>query len=289
MFFTSASQALAAGVEQTLQSSASSMQGLLGRARDIFTLPNIVAALVVLLVCAALVKLLLKMTRKMLDKSKLGSSLHAFIYSSVKLILIFIVIMLLAGTLGIDTSSLLAVFSVAGLALSLSIQDALGNLISGVMILTSRPFQEGDFVEIKGRSGTVQKIGLIHTQLATLDRQILFIPNSQVTSNDFSNYSACTERLLVVPVKADYGCPVEQVKAALLKAAQDDRVLPDKPVFARVTGYGDHAIEYSLRVWVKKEDYWDVNFDLLERVKQVFDQEGIRMTYPHVMVHQVEQ
>lgn len=274
MFFTS-----------TVETATDGLQNMLSQFTEGITLPRILATAVLLVICIVFVKLLLKMTGRMLNKGKLEKSLHTFVYSAVKLVLIFVAIMLLAGTLGVDTTSLLAVFSIAGLALSLSIQDALSNLASGIMILTSKPFHVGDFIEVKGRSGTVEEIGLIYTKLSTVDRQILHIPNSQITSNDLSNYSACDQRQVIIPIKVAYSSDIDRVKAALTRAARDERLVPGKPIFARISGYGDSAMEFSLRVWVKTEDYWNVYFDVLERIKRCFDEDGIKLTFPHLFIH----
>ena len=151
----------------------------------------------------------------MLKSSKLDRSCHTFIRSTVKIVLVFLAIMLLAGTLGIDTSSLLAILSVAGLAVSLSIQDSLSNLASAVVLLTTHPFKVGDFIEVGGKSGTVRQIGVFHTQIATPDNQLVYLPNSHITSAEITNVTGSELRRIELTVQASYDAPPETVKLPL--------------------------------------------------------------------------
>ena len=276
-------QAVTSGVEAALGSTAETAHSFWEKYLGANALSKIIAAAILLIVCVVFIKLLMRLTGRLLEKSKL--TMHSFIRTLVKLVLVFIAIMLIAGTLGIDTSSLLAIFSIAGLAVSLSVQSALTNMTSAVMLLTSRPYQVGDFVEISGMQGTVREIGILSTKLVTIDGRLISIPNSQAVSGSITNFSTEEDRRVVLSVSASYDDDIEKVKSALVKAAQDPRVLPIEPVFARVSSYGDNAIEYTLRFWVKNADYWSVYFDVLENVKRVFDEDGISMTYPHLVVH----
>ena len=273
-------QAVTSGVEAALGSTAETAHSFWEKYLGANALSKIIAAAILLIVCVVFIKLLMRLTGRLLEKSKIHTTMHSFIRTLVKLVLVFIAIMLIAGTLGIDTSSLLAIFSIAGLAVSLSVQSALTNMTSAVMLLTSKPYQVGDFVEISSLQGTVREIGILSTKLVTIDGRLISIPNSQAVSGSITNFSTEEDRRVVLSVSASYDDDIEKVKAA-----QDPRVLPIEPVFARVSSYGDNAIEYTLRFWVKNADYWSVYFDVLENVKRVFDEDGISMTYPHLVVH----
>lgn len=273
-------QAVTSGVEAALGTTAETAHSFWEKYLGANALSKIIAAAIMLIVCVVFIKLLMRLTGRLLEKSKIHTTMHSFIRTLVKLVLVFIAIMLIAGTLGIDTSSLLAIFSIAGLAVSLSVQSALTNMTSAVMLLTSKPYQVGDFVEISGLQGTVREIGILSTKLVTIDGRLISIPNSQAVSGSITNFSTEEDRRVVLSVSASYDDDIEKVKAA-----QDPRVLPIEPVFARVSSYGDNAIEYTLRFWVKNADYWSVYFDVLENVKRVFDEDGISMTYPHLVVH----
>ena len=249
------------------------------------TLEKILYTLVLFLVCCLLIKLLMRATSRILERSRLDKRLHTAIRSAVKAVLVFVAVIVLAEAIGINTSSLLAILSVAGLAVSLSIQDSLSNLASAIMILTAKPFKIGDFIEVKGKSGTVEQTGIIYTTILTPDNQRIHIPNSQITSNEITNLTAVGRRRVEINISASYDAPVEAVKAALLQAAAHPKLLPDEPVFARVSKYADSAVEYTLRFWTKPEDFWDTYYDVLEACKRAFDDAGIEMTYPHLNVH----
>lgn len=277
--------AVASEIGLALESAGNSAQSFWDKYLGTHALSKIIAAAILLVVCVVFIKILMRLTSRVLERSRLEKSAHGFIRTMVRLVLVFIAIMLIAGTLGVDTSSLLAIFSIAGLAISLSVQNALSNTISAVMLLTSKPYKVGDYIAVSGMEGTVREIGILYTRLVTLDGRDIRIPNSQVLAGSITNYSSEENRRVVLTISAGYDTDIETVKAALRRAAQDDRVLPDEPVFARVSKYADSCIEYTLRFLVRSADYWPVYFDVLENVKRVFDEAGIQMTYPHINVH----
>lgn len=285
LLFLSAAEPLASQVADELTENAAQTTSAIQKFMGNFSPAKVICAAILLLICIICIKLLLKATDKMLKSSKLDRSCHAFIRSSIKIVLVFVSILLLAGTLGIDTSSLLALLSVAALAVSLSIQDTLSNLASAVVLLTTHPFKVGDFIEVGGKSGTVRQIGVFHTQIATIDNQLVFLPNSQITSAQITNVTGSGLRRIDLTVQASYDAPVEAVKAALVRAAQHPKRVDKEPVFARLTGYEDSAVSYTLRLWAAVEDYWDVYYDVLEAIGREFRKSDIEMTYPHINVH----
>lgn len=272
---------VAASVSQETGAIKTMVNNLLGGV----SLSKIIAAALLLVVCMFCMKLLMKAVNKMLERSRLEKSVHSVVRSFAKIVLLFLTIMIVAGSLGIDTSSLLAILSVAGLAVSLAIQDSLSNLASGIVILVSKPFKVGDYVTAGGFSGTVKEIGITHTRLATTDNQIILVPNSAITAAAVTNFSTAETRRLDMVFAASYDAPAETVKEALAEAVDIPQVMTDQPVFIRLSKYGDSAIEYTLRVWVRNSDYWTAYFDIMERVKPCFDSRGVEMTYPHVNVH----
>ncbi len=247
--------------------------------------PVILKAAFLLIVCLIVSRILLSLLRKGLNKSKLDKSLHAIIRSAIRVLLLFITIMIVAPTLGIDTASLLAVLSIVGVAVSLSIQGILGNFFSGVTLLMSKPFKIGDFVTIGGQTGTIVETGITHTKLHTPDNQMILVPNSSVTDNIIVNVSAEDTRRLDFTFTASADCAEDQVIAAITEAAGIDLVLPDQPVFVKLSGFQNGAVEYTLRVWVKNADYWDAHFAILSRVKEAYASHGLTMDVPHVRVH----
>ncbi len=253
------------------------------------TLTAILPKLLLLLVCLIVTKILLKLTDKLLAKSKLDKSLHSIIRSVFKIVLLFVVIMIVAASLGINVSSLLAVLSIAGVAVSLSIQDILSNFFSGVVLLGSKPFHVGDFVTAGGQTGTVVETGITHTKLHTPDNQVILVPNSMVASNVITNVTAEATRRVDLTFTASYDSDPEKVLKALAAAADLPQVLADPAPFTSLLSYKEHCVEYVLRVWVNTADYWDVYFAIQSRVNDAFAANGVSMTYPHMNVHLVKE
>lgn len=278
-----AASAVGAALEDGTASTVGFFQKIFGG----FSWTKLISAAILLVVCGVLIKLILKATDRMLGRSRLDKAVHPFIRTIVKLVLLFTAIMLIAGTLGVDTSSLLALLSVAGLAVSLALQNVLSNMASAVILLTTKPFQIGHFIEMGSVSGTVVKIGAICTDILTLNNQLVHVPNSEITGTTVTNYTASDKRRLEYRITASYDAPVENVKAALLRAAEHPLRMQEMQPIARVNGYGESAIEYVLFLWIRPKDYMDVYYDVLENVKREFDAAGIEMTYPHINVHHI--
>ena len=248
------------------------------------------SALLLLLVCLVVIKILSSATGKLLDRSKkLDGTLRGFIQSAVKILLWVIAVILVANALGINTSSLVALVSVVGLALSLSVQNILANLFSGLTLLITKPFAAGDYVEVAGKSGVIKTVGLFYTQLDTLDNVFISIPNSDVTASSINNYNREPMRRVDMVFNASYEDDTEAVRAAILEAiGEDSRIAADPAPFVRLSAYNASSIAYVVRVWCQKADYWDVYFGLNERVRESFKRNGVPMTYEHVNVHIVE-
>ena len=278
-----AASAVGAALEDGTASTVGFFQKIFGG----FSWTKLISAAILLVVCGVLIKLILKATDRMLGRSRLDKAVHPFIRTIVKLVLLFTAIMLIAGTLGVDTSSLLALLSVAGLAVSLALQNVLSNMASAVILLTTKPFQIGHFIEMGSVSGTVVKIGAICTDILTLNNQLVHVPNSEITGSTVTNYTASDKRRLEYRITASYDAPVEDVKAAVLRAAEHPLRMQEMQPIARVNGYGESAIEYVLFLWIRPKDYMDVYYDVLENVKREFDAAGIEMTYPHINVHHI--
>ena len=239
------------------------------------TLEKLLYAAVLLVLCAVLIRLILRAADKLFSRSKLDHTIFGFLRTSAKAILIFITIMLVAGTLGVDTTSLLAILSVAGLAVSLSLQTALSNVAGAMMILTAKPFRAGDYVQIGDKAGTVLTIGAVYTSLRTYDGQRIYLPNSQVTAAAIVNQTAEPARRIDLNVSASYDDAADTVRAVLTQAAAaHEKVLKDRPIEAHVTGYGDSAVNYVLRFWARTEDYWTCYNDVLDGLQAAFSSAG---------------
>lgn len=247
---------------------------------------SLIKIILLAVVLFVIIRLLNGLFERFLSKARIDRSLHGFLRATVKILLYFVAVVILAGSLEIDVTSLIALLSVAGLALSLAIQGTLSNLASGIVILTTKPLHVGDYVSVGTEEGNVEEIGMTYTRLATWDRRIIYIPNSTVTSSNVVNYTVEGKRRVDLTVSAGYDSDVDTVKTALLKAlAAVPQILPEEPTFARISGYGDSTIQYALRGWCRNEDYWDAYYNLLENVKVQFDAAGVSMSYPHLNIH----
>ena len=246
---------------------------------------KILPALILLVAGILATRIAVKVVTTALEKTKLEKAAHTLILSVVRVTMYILLGLMVATKLGIDVTSIVALASVLTLAVSLALQNIMANVIGGFTILTTQPFHSGDYVEIAGVGGTVQEINMSYTKLATPDKKEISIPNSAVIAAQIVNYSASDVRRVDINVSASYDAPVQKVIDALVLAGTEDNVMLDPAPFAAVTAYGDHAIAYTLRVWVKNADYWDVYFAVNQKIKKIFDEQGIEMTYPHLNVH----
>ena len=246
---------------------------------------NILKALIALIVGILAIRVVNKLILITLEKSKLEKAAHSLITSLAKAAMYILLGLIVASTLGIDVTSIVALASVLTLALSLALQNMVSNIIGGFTILYTHPFHSGDYVEIAGQGGTVKEINMTYTMLSTPDNKLISIPNSAVVAAQITNYSAAETRRVEVVVSASYTVPTQKVIDALVLAGTVDKVLVDPAPVAVVSSYDESAIRYSLRLWVKNADYWDVYFQVNQRVKNIFDEQDISMTYPHLNVH----
>lgn len=252
------------------------------------TFKSICFAVILLVVGVFLIRIVIKILKNALEKSRLEKAAHSLITSLCTAALYLLLGLSVASALGIDVTGIVALASVLTLALSLALQNMVSNVIGGFTILYTHPFHSGDFVEIAGQSGTVKEINMTYTTLATPDNKLISIPNSAVTAAQIVNFSAEETRRVEITVSASYDCPTQNVIDALVQAGTLDNVLLEPAPKAVVTEYGDSAIGYSLRVWVRSPDYWDVYFAINQRIGTIFAEQGIEMTYPHLNVHMVE-
>lgn len=242
--------------------------------------------LIMVIVCLTVIKVIMKIVRKSIQNSKLEKGLHTFVEKAIAIVLYFIAVLIVADMLSIPVSSLLATFSVVGLAASLAVQDTLSNLASGVVVLVTHPFKTGDYVDVSNVSGTVKEITFTHTVLSTPDNKIIRVPNKDVVGATIVDYSENKHRRVDLKFDISYKSDTKKALGLIGNVIESNpKILKDKDIFNRVTAYKDSAIECTLRVWAKTEDYWDVYFDLLEKVKTEFDNNGIEIPYNQLDVH----
>lgn len=246
---------------------------------------KLMGTVLVLVIGVLVIRVIMRLITAALEKSHLEKAAHSLILSLARAAMYVLLFLIAASQMGIDVSSIVALASVLTLALSLALQNMVSNLIGGFVILYTHPFHSGDYVEIAGQGGTVKEISMTYTVLATPDNRIISIPNSAVAAAQVVNYSSADSRRVELTVTASYDAPTQKVLDALVLAGTVDNALLNPAPSTVIVSYDDSAIRYSLRIWVKPGDYWDVYFQVNQRIKDVFDQQGIEMTYPHLNVH----
>lgn len=250
----------------------------------------VIRAIVIFIICFIVIKLLWRIVSRLLDRSKrIDGTLKGFISTALHIALWALAGVIVADALGINTASLVAVISVAGLALSLSVQNIMSNLFSGITLLITRPFKAGDLVDVGANTGTVRSVGLFYTVIVTLDNRVVTVPNGDVTAASIVNYSHEPLRRVDMTFCASYDASTEAVRNAILDAARaDEKILADPAPFIAINKYGESTVEYVVRLWCNNADYWDVYFGMNERVRESFAAAGVAMSYPHVNVHMVQ-
>lgn len=246
---------------------------------------KLMGTVLILVIGVLIIRVIMRLITAALEKSHLEKAAHSLILSLARAAMYILLFLIAASQMGIDVSSIVALASVLTLALSLALQNMVSNLIGGFVILYTHPFHSGDYVEIAGQGGTVKEISMTYTVLATPDNRIISIPNSAVAAAQVVNYSSADSRRVELTVTASYDAPTQKVLDALVLAGTVDNALLNPAPSAVIVSYDDSAIRYSLRIWVKPGDYWDVYFQVNQRIKDIFDQQGIEMTYPHLNVH----
>lgn len=254
-----------------------------------FALPlliNIAFAVVVLVVGLFINKWIAKKVGKMIEKRELDATLKQFAQSGVRVLLNIVLIVAIISILGIDTSAFVAMLAAAGFAVGLAFQGSLSNFAGGVLLLITRPFKVGNFIEANGYSGTVEAIQILYTDLVTPDNKVVRIPNGSLSNASVINYSVKETRRVDFQFGVGYEADSSKVIGVLSDiVAQHPLTLQDPQPFVRMSEHGDSAVVYTVRVWVKAPDYWGVYFDVIESVKRSFDKEGISIPYPQMDLH----
>lgn len=250
------------------------------------SLSTILSAVIILLICIVVSIIINKVLRRIISKGKTDAVLAGFIKSAVRVVLWILTAVIVAESLGIPSTSLVAAFSVVGLALSLSVQNTLSNIFSGLTVLVTKPFAAGDYIETPDISGTVMSVNLFYTVLKTPDNKPVYVPNGDITKSRISNYSREAQRRLDMTFRASYNDSTEDVRAAITKVIfEDSRIFSDPAPQIIILSFEKSSVNYGVRVWIKKEDYWGVCFDLNEAVRSSFERNGITMAYEHLDVH----
>ena len=247
---------------------------------------KILLAIVVFIVGRWIVRRLNKLLAKILEKRQVEASLSTFVKSLVNITLTLLLIIVVIGVLGIETSSFIALFASAGVAIGMALSGTLQNFAGGVMILLFKPFKVGDTIEAQGQSGTVREIQIFNTILATPDNKIIIIPNGGLSTGLMKNYSREATRRVDWEFGIAYGDDYTKAKAVIARLLDaDGRVLKDPAYFIALTSLGESSVNIVVRAWVNAGDYWGVYFDMNEQVYKTFAEENLNIPFPQLDVH----
>jgi small conductance mechanosensitive channel len=250
---------------------------------------NILWVIVILVIGWWLAALIARLLRRTLGKVDVEPTLIGFLSNMTYYVLLTFVILAVLARLGIQTTSIIAVLGAAGLAVGLALQGALSNFAAGVLILFFRPYRVGDYVEIGGAAGTVEQIQIFNTILATPDRKTVIVPNAQATGGNIVNYTTKGTRRVDMVFGIGYEDDILKAKQLLETVlAEDERIFKDPAPTVAVLELADSSVNFAVRPYVKVEDYWSVLFDTTEKVKLLFDQQGVSIPYPQQDVHLIQ-
>ena len=250
---------------------------------------NIVAAILIFVVGRWIARALRNVIKRMMTKGNVDEILVSFVGNLTYIALLAFVIIAALNQLGIQTTSFIAIIGAAGLAIGLALQGSLANFAAGVLMIIFRPFQVGDYIEGAGVAGAVEKVQIFTTQLKTPDNKTIIIPNAKIMGDNITNYSAKDTRRVDMVIGVGYGDDLKKVREILEDIlAKDQRILKDPAPTIGVLELGDNSVNFAVRPWVKRDDYWGAYFDVTETVKRRFDEEGISIPYPQRDVHLYE-
>ena len=253
-----------------------------------FILPLLKAAIIVA-VGHFLIKYLIKLLDRAFGRTKLDESLVKFLEKTADIVLHVLVVISALNAVGVSTTGIIAALSAVAAAVALALKDSLSNIAGGILLLVSPRFATGDCIEVNGDIGTVLDIDMMHTVIRTFDNRHAVIPNGILVNSRLINYSQEPKRRVDLTFTVSYDNDTELAKRLICETMEKHPLViaenGDEAPFARVSGYGDSAVEITARAWCRSENYWDVHFDLKEQVRRAFDENGITIPYNQLDVH----
>ena len=247
---------------------------------------KITLAIVLIMVGRWIIHRIHMLVMTVLEKRNVELSLRTFLQSLVTITLNIVLIIIIIGVLGLDTSSFLALFASAGVAIGMALSGTLQNFAGGVMILFFKPYRVGDFIEAQGQAGTVKEIQIINTVLNTPDNKVIIVPNGSLSTGIINNYSKEGTRRIDWTFGIAYGDDYDAAKALILKMLDEDsRVFKTPAPFVALSSLGDSSVNITVRAWANLADYWGIYFDMNERVYKEFSKNGLNIPFPQMDVH----
>ncbi len=247
---------------------------------------DLIAAIAIFIIGRWIANLVTRAIRRLMERAEVEPTLVKFLTNIIKTLLLLFVILAAISQLGVQTTSLIAVLGAAGLAVGLALQGSLSNFAAGVLIIIFRPYKVGDYIEAAGTAGTVDEVQIFTTVLKTPDNKKIIVPNSQITGDTITNYSAHETRRVDFTFGIGYGDDIDKAKKIIEDVLTgDERVLKDPAPQIVVAELGDSSVNIVARPWAAASDYWGLKFDVTETVKKRFDAEGISIPFPQRDVH----
>lgn len=251
-----------------------------------FKIGNIIYAVIILFVGLVIKYIIDRLVSRILNRTDANAKTAKIIQKIVDFILVYVLVVIVASALGVNTASIIALASVFSLGIVLALNDILSNMAGGIEILTSKIFAIDDFIEMDGVQGFVEGMNLTHTKIRTVDNNVMYIPNKEVSSKSVCNYYGKPKRRIPIVVTASYDSETDMVEKALLEAATDEpATLKDPAPFVFLTDYLDSSIEYTLYFWTPSNNWWEPKNHVNRRIREKFSKYGIEMTYNHLNVH----
>jgi len=247
---------------------------------------NIVTALLIFIIGRIVAKVIVKAIKKVLEKSNVDVALIGFLGNIIYVALLIVVVIAALEQLGVKTTSVLAIFATAGLAVGLALKDQLSNFAAGVMLIIFKPFKVGDFVEAGGTSGVVETIKIFNTVMRTGDNREITVPNSHIFNGTITNVTARDTRRIDLTIGIGYSDNIAEAKKVLQEIlTNESRILVEPAPAILVAELGESSVDFAVRPWVNAGDYWNVRSDLLEKIKSEFDSRGISIPFPQRDIH----
>lgn len=251
-------------------------------------LPTLIVAIIVYVICSIINKIVMKILSKGLERSKIDTTVHGFLKSLVKVVLLCITIIIVLTILRVPMTSIITVVGSAGIAIGLALQSSLSNIAGGVIVLVEKNFRVGDYISINGTEGTVKEISVFATNIISYDNKSVFVPNGIVSNATIINYTREKTRRVDHVMSISYNNDTKKAIAVITEVLKNNsKVLSAPEPFVKVCAFGSSSIDISVRAWVNTSDYWDVYYDLLEEIKAAFDENGIIIPYNQLDVHMI--
>lgn len=244
--------------------------------------PKVLAAILIWIIGTWIIKMLMKGIKKAMTKANYDDSLKKFLLNLLTWIFKIVLILVVLGTMGVETTSFAAILAAAGLAIGMALQGSLGNFAGGVLIMTFKPFKIGDLIEAQGQIGVVKEIEIFTTKLTGLSNREIIIPNGALSNGNIINFTTEGTRRVDLVFGVSYDADIKQTKEVLMNVlTSNSKVLQEPAPAVTVLELADSSVNFAVRPWCKAEHYWDVYFEVTENTKEALDAAGIEIPYPH--------